>query len=196
MGATNVCYTWEGADYKEGYDQLVGEARCEYGDSPYSGTIATMSLHRRPVRVAERFGKTAEKKARETIEKDGWGEKWSCSVLDLGVSGYELVSYKRNPGKATAKYETFYVVFADSRELSRHKTVADARKALVSAIERANGSVDWYRIEKVARRVGGDSLGDTYEKTTRILKSKPKRVPAGAQLRERHVFWYYGWAGC
>lgn len=196
MGACTFTNSWVGVDYRDGYRELVSDAEAEYGYDPYNGTISTCRLHSaRPVRIAERYSKTAEKKAVEYMNSHP-GEKWYARVLDLGVVEYDIVSYKKVPKNAEARWETFYRVTADGRRLKSFKSVSDARRYLDQMVSQSDGSVDWYCIEKIAENVGGSALSTSYERICRTVKTKPKRVPKGATVRERHMFYYYGLASC
>jgi hypothetical protein len=196
MGACSFVNEWTGVDYRDGYKELVSEAEFEYGCDPYNGTISTCRLRTgRPVRISERYSKTAARKANAYMEEHP-GEKWYARVLDLGVEEYDIVSYKKVPQNAEARWQTFYVVKADGQSLKSFKTVAEARRYLEKVIAQADGSVDWYCIEKIPRNVGGTALATGYERTVRTTKTKPKRIPKGAVLRERHRFVYYGLAAC
>lgn len=196
MGACSFVNEWTGVDYRNGFRELVSAAEFEYGTDPYNGTISTCRLHgSRPVRIAKRYSKAAEKKAVEYMNEHP-GEKWYARVLDLGVENYDIVSYKKVPKNAQARWQTFYVVKADGQRLKSFKTVAEARRYLDAVIEQADGSVDWYCIEKVPENIGGSALSTGYERTCRTVKTKPKRIPKGATLVERHRFYYYGLASC
>lgn len=196
MGACGFVNTWDGVDYRDGYRELVSQAEYEYGTDAYNGTISTTRLHAgRPVRIADRYSTSVDKKAEKWMSEHP-GQKWVAKVLDLGVVEYDIVSYKKVPQNAEARWQTFYVVKADGRKMKSFKSVADARRYLEEVIARSDGSVDWYCIEKIPENVGGTALSTSYERTCRTVKTKPKRIPKGATLRERHRFVYYGLASC
>ena len=196
MGACSFVNVWDGRDYREGFRELVSQAEFEYGSSAYNGTLSTCHLHHgQPVRISDRYTKTAEKKAEKWMREHP-GEKWVARVLDLGVVEYDIVSYKKIPQNAEACWQTFYVVKADGQKMKTFKSVSDARRYLKAEIARSDGSVDWYSIEKVPENIGGTALSTSYERVCRTVKTKPKRVPKGATLVERHRFLYYGLASC
>lgn len=198
MGACPFLVEWTGSDYRDGFRELVREAEYEYGTDPYNGSISTCSLHRgAPTRISDRYNKTAEKKALKYLEEKDDGVKWYAKVLDLGVVDYQIVSYKKRPGKkAEARWETFYVVYEDVKRLKSFKTLAEANRYLKTVVAKADGSADEYRIEKQSLNIGGNTTAAAYEWSCRTTKTKPKRIPQGAVLRERHKFFYYGWASC
>lgn len=199
MGATNFYDTFESTDYREGFRVLSAESRDEYGYDPYNGTISTTELSRlAPHRIAERYTKSADKKAHRYLEEVDYGEKWETRVLDLGVTGYEITTFKKVPHtSATVTYQTFYVAYADNGELGRYKTAAEARKRVERALASPDFSVSRYHVEKECRATnGGDSCSFAYEKETRRTKAKPKSVPKGAKVSAVHKWGYYGWASC
>lgn len=200
MGASNFYYIAEGTDYRQVFRELVDEASFMYGHEDYNGTISTTDLSRRtPHKIADRYTATAEKKALAYCEKVGWGKKWESRVLDLGITGYEISSFVKVPHTtADAQFQTRYVVMADDRVLGEYKTAAEARKALEAALTRpSNSGVDGFRVVKAARNINhGKTTACAYERKTRITKTRPKKVPAGATVREVHSWMFYGWASC
>lgn len=200
MGATEFANTWTGTDYKQGFRELCDQATFEYGNDPYNGTISTTHLsHRRPHKVADRYTKTADKKAQAYLEKVDYGERWETRVIDLGVCGYEVARFVKVPHtSADAQFQTRYVAYADERELGTYKTAAEARAALEKAIALPrNAKVSYFHVEKKAVKVSGKSTTTcAYERQVRIMKSAPKTIPKGATVTPIHKFVFYGLAGC
>lgn len=198
MGATEFAITWTGTDYKQGFRELRDQATFEYGNDPYNGTISTTGLCGRPHKVADRYTKTAEKKAQAYIEKVDYGEKRKTHVIDLGVCGYEVARFVKVPHtSADAQFQTRYVAYADERELGTYKTAAEARAALEKAIALPrNASVSYFHVEKKTVKVSGKSTTTcAYERQVRVMKSAPKTTPKGATVTPIHKFVFYGLAG-
>lgn len=199
MGACNFDLTWDGTNYKDGFTFLSQEAMHEYGWDAYNGTISTTSLVGTPHKIAERYSKTAERKAQQWLENHDWGRKWECRVLDLGVVGYEVSKFVKVPHtKADAQFQTRYVAYADEREIGTYKTAAEARKELERAIALPRyARTEYFHVEKKAVRVSGKSTTTVaYERQTRVVKTKPKTAPRGTTVTPVHRFLYYGWASC
>ena len=117
MGATNFYHIAEGTDYKSAFNMAVRNAEFEYGYDPYNGTISTTRLSgAAPLKVSEKYGKTSFDKAMKLVEKDGWGAKLVSRVIDMGIIGYEVVTYEKTPrtsAAAATKFETVYVGYAE-----------------------------------------------------------------------------------
>ena len=198
MGACNFADEWTGVDYKQGYDELCRQARFMYGNDPYNGTIDTMRLSsRRPTKIADRYTKTADKKALKFLEEHEYGIKWECRVLDLGVVGYEIAKFVKVPHtKADAQFQTRYVAYADEYEFGTYKTATETRATLEKAIAQPRYSkTEYFHVERKSVKVAGKSTtAVAYERQTRITKTKPKTTPKGATVTPVHKFIYYGWA--
>ena len=200
MGATNFAIEWTGTDYEQGFRRLANEAEREYGWDSYNGTISTTRLSRtRPHKIADRYTKTADKRAEAYLEKVDYGRKWETQVLDLGITGYEISKFVKVPHtKADAQFQTRYVAYADSYEIGTYKTAAEARAALEDAIARPRYSkTRYFHAEKKSVKVAGKSTTTcAYERQTRVTKTKPKTTPKGATVTPIHKFVFYGWASC
>lgn len=206
MGATNVWYAAEGASYEEEFEKLRREAEREYGWDEYNGTISTMFLSRRPVvKISDKFGATSEKKAFKHMEDDGWGMgKRECHVLDLGIIGWEVAAYEKVPRTsavaAEVSYQTFFVGYADNREICCEKTAAAAKSKVKAYMEsHQSDPVSRYHVEKEARKMRNGRLDPdacacsfAMERKVRITKSKPK----SASAKPIHRWMFYGWAAC
>lgn len=86
MGACNFIDFKVAKTAEAAFEALVCEARYEYGNNPYNGTISTTGLSRRAAKSVgqKTWGPRAEKKAYAIAEADGWGEKWESRVIDCG----------------------------------------------------------------------------------------------------------------
>ena len=196
MGATNVLYEATGSDYRKAFNALWHEAERQFGSDPYNGSISTMSLSGRPTKIAVKYSDAAEKKARAHIEKDDWGEKRVAQCLDLGVIGYEVSRFEKVPHtKAEAIYETYFIAYADDRELGAFKKAADARACAEKALLTCPNAERIY-VEKTSRpkEKYASTTAAEWRRVTRTSKSKPKKIAKGATVSEIHRFWFYGWA--
>lgn len=207
MGACNFIEFGKGKTAREAFAALVAEAEWEYGHDPYNGTISTTSLSRRPAKVIRKqYSEKARQEACKVAESDGWGEKWEARAIDLGVCGWEVSTYEKTPRTsqiaASVSYQTFYVGYADDREICCEKSAATAKERVLAYAERHKQSaVDRYQVKKESRCVKGgkvmsggsvDTRSFEMVRKTRVTKSRPKNGNAEAV----HVWAFYGWASC
>jgi hypothetical protein len=207
MGACNFIVFGRGATAREAFDELVIDAEFQYGHDPYNGTISTTSLSRRPAKVIRKqYAEKAREEAKKFAERDGWGEKWESRVLDLGIVGWEVSTYEKTPRTsqiaAKVSYQTFYVGYADDREICCEKTAAAAKQRVIDHMERnGRGVVERYQVRKESRCIKDGKVVDqnrvdtrSFEmvRKTRVTKSKPKNRNA----RAIHMWAFYGWASC
>lgn len=198
MGACNFVVEGEGTSARSVFNKLYAEAEAAYGYDPYNGTISTTGFTGNVTKVADKYNKTAAKKAIKYIEARDYGQKWYSDAVDAGVVGYEVSTYKKVPRtKADVVYRTVYVAYADSRELGVFKTTAEARKCVEDKMHYADGGVYRYQVVKESRPVSGTkTVTFAYERQTRRVKSLPKNVAKDAKVTPIHHFFFYGWASC
>ncbi len=207
MGACNFIVFCKAATAREAFDALVSDARFEHGHDPYNGTISTTSLSRRPAKVIRKqYSEKAREEAAKFAERDGWGEKWESRVLDLGVVGWVTSTYEKTPRTsqiaAKVSYQTFYVGYADDKEICCEKTAAAAKQRVIDHMERnGGGAVERYQVRKESKCLWDGRIMDqrsvdtrSFEmvRKTRFTKSKPKNGNA----RAIHMWAFYGWAAC
>lgn len=195
MGAMSFYDTATGTTPQEAFNALVTEAIEQYGSDPYNGTISTTDLSRRtPTVIAKNYTASAEKKGYKYVEENHFGEKWTSHCLDLGVCEYQIVTAKKAPRgqKNPAKYETKYVWCRGGKQV-----MADTReKAEALAMDYALKNQTDIVIRKQRCLVSGDDTVVKIVTSVRKTKTKPKKVPKGAIVREIHMYGFYGWAAC
>lgn len=197
MGATNFFETGVGTNPKEVFSELCQEALREYGNDPYSGTIATTSLRNyQQCKIAETYSEKSADMAYEYARKHDFGEKWTSDYLDLGVKEYQITTVKKvrvPKGSQTAKYQMVFAVVEEGTErtLENFSVKAAAEAFAEKYCGQHHVSV---QICKRKKLVSGSETLERFEATTRIQKKKPARVPKGARVDEVHVYAFYGWA--
>lgn len=207
MGACNFIEFGSATTPREAFDALVRDATFEYGHDPYNGTISTTSLSRTsPKVVRKKYSEKAKEEAVREAEKDGWGNKRESRILDLGIMGWEVASYEKTPRTsqiaASVKYETFYVGYADGREICCMKS-ASAAKDTVAAYMRRNATepVRCYQVRKESRCIVGGKVLDGSRVDTRYFEMvrkvrMTKTKPKSGNATPIHMWAFYGWAAC
>ena len=110
MGAEAFCIVTENTDARKAFEALVAEARYEYGDRSYNGTISTCSMGR-CAKTYNQFSEEILNDARKFVEDREYGQKWVAQYIDLGVCGYETIEIKRHSRKSDAKFKMGYVLY-------------------------------------------------------------------------------------
>lgn len=194
MGAMSFYDTATGATPQEAFSKLVNEALEQYGSDSYNGTISTTELCGGPIVLARSYSVASEKAGYKYAEEHGFGEKWTSHCLDLGVCEYQIVTAKKAPReqKNPAKYETKYVWCSGGKQI-----MADTReKAEQLAMDYALKNQTDIVIRKQKCLVSGDDTVVKIVTSVRKTKTKPKKVPKGAIVKEIHMYGFYGWAAC
>lgn len=201
MGACDFIHTAVGFSASEEFNKLVAAAEYEDGHEGYNGTISTCSLGR-VTKFSDVCTPAVEKKAYKYIREHGNGEKWIASVLDLGVVCYEQISVKKIPPsyRVQAKYQQrFVVVKVPYNHDDRERYVADFAskpEADAYAMKKTLEDPDTeYTVHKRPIIVnGGTDTVTLFKIEKRELKMRPKTVKAGAVLKEKHKYVFYGLA--
>lgn len=84
MGAISFIVKGEGFEARKVFDRLVKDAKKEYGNNSYNGTISTCDLERITI-FSSKYSKEIEEKAISQIKEWDYGEKWQARCLDLGL---------------------------------------------------------------------------------------------------------------
>ena len=206
MGAISFFEIGEGIDAFDAFSKRCADAEEQFGKSEYSGTIATTVLVDGVKKLADVYSPEIEDYAYEYADSQGFGSKWESRCLDLGVCEYRVTTVnKPRIKKETLKYETRFVVsYALPPNVSGHvntkpleikivETKAEAEEiarnyALVNAVNVV--------VKKQKVPVSGTEEVSRFECTTKVYKSKPKRIPKDAHMTEIHMYAFYGFAGC
>ena len=202
MGATNVFHTFDASSAEAGFRVLADEARYEYGNDYYNGSISNCYLHGYVEKVADKYSKTAYNKACKIADKKlDRVEKRCVRALDCGVIEYRSYSYKRDTSrKADApKYATRYVLETwNDRPVSTKpfETVTEAKQELTRLARAGKLSGSIVEIVKKPVLVSGSPAVGTYVLNEKVTKTKPKSAPKDGWVEEIHRYVYYGWAPC
>lgn len=200
MGACEFIHSVVGYSASEEFDKLVAAAEYDDGHEGYNGTISTCTLGR-ITKFSDICTPAVEKKAYKHIRERGCGEKWVANVLDLGVVGYEQISVKKcaPSGHKPAKYQQRFVVYKWHNIANCEKYVEDfATKPEADAYAAKMTLKDPNTEYTVRKRPiivnGGNDAVTIFTIEKRELKTRPKTVKAGAVLKEKHKYVFYGLA--
>jgi len=200
MGAVSYCFEVEGRTPKEVYDTLVNDARHEYGFDPYNGTIATTDGYNLVGMENNRpFTKTTMKKAYDRVKKDDGGKKWTASIIDCGITKYQLREVSRKAThKETPKYETtFECLFGKYEEkvVGSFKAKEEADNFMKKYL--LDHAVDYPRVRKTRKLISGTDTVTDFSITDKIYKSRPHpKSMKGKRIIEIHKYVVYGYAAC
>lgn len=195
MGAMRFCVVENGRNASEVFDRLAEEARLEYGNDSYNGTISTCSLCEKPSKTYSTYSAKVEDEAYRFIESQNYGEKWVANYIDLGVCGYELVEIKRKGRKSDAKFQMMYNIYNESGKIvGSEKIKASAEH---KAMEYALKADEQVIIKKEQTAVRGDSRVCDVAIERKFFEKKPRipRAP-GKELVAIHKYMFYGLAAC
>ena len=204
MGATNFVETVLAKTAREGFESLSENARYEYGNDGYNGTISTCSMANRPFYIfKDSYKKSNDEKAMEMIENDDYGEKWLAKHIDLGVVEYKIIKPKKiNTEKEKPKYTLAYTVKPidylcnQGRGYYNIPSFKTKTEAVNKAMELASKDNAEYFVSKEYVLNEGNSEVARIELEEKSYKTKPKNIPKGCRLIEIHKYMFFGWASC
>ena len=184
---------------QECFENLCREAENYYGHQEgYNGTISTTDLIK-IVKYADRYTPAVEKRFEKEEEKflDKMGKR-DCWCIDLGVVEYQAVSFsKQTYSKEPPKYAMKYVVYEyDGNGRKRNLKNFDTKKAAddyALSVLRMSPQKE-LEVYKEPVKISGNACTTSFKMTTRAYKSKPKNVPKGCILTEKHKYVFIGWA--
>lgn len=194
MGAEAFCIVTENTDARKAFNALVEEAREEYGNRSYNGTISTCSMGR-CAKTYNQFSEETLNDARKFVEDCEYGHKWVAQYIDLGVCGYETVEIKRHSRKSDAKFKMGYVLYdEDGKRRGDANTKGEAEgKAMKLAYEN-NMTIT---IKKEHRRISGNSVVCEVSLKRTFSEKRPRLTRApGKEIVPIHKYMFYGWASC
>ena len=193
MGAQSFCHIVESTSVSKAFNDLVAEARYEYGSDAYNGTISTCGLAGRPAKTYAKYSKEVEREAYDFVKEKEFGQKWTAQYIDLGVCGYEMITVKRKGRKSDAKFQMMYNVYdLNGKRIASEKIKADAEsRAMKYAYETGEDAF----IMKEQTGVTGSPLVCNVSVEKKRYDKKP-RIPRGPgkELVEIHKYMFYGWA--
>ena len=194
MGAEAFCIVTENTDARKAFNALVEQARYDYGNEPYNGTISTCSMGR-CTRSYDQFSQEVLEEAYALVESREGGQKWVAQYIDLGVCGYETVEIKRQSRKSDAKFKMGYVLYdEDGKYRGDANTKGEAEgKAMKLAYEN-NMTIT---IKKEHRRISGNSVVCEVSLKRAFSEKRPRLTRApGKEIVPIHKYMFYGWASC
>jgi hypothetical protein len=190
MGGTTFETQGWGRNALQAFTKLTEEAGYEHGFGGYSGTIAEKeSFVEIPVPEGMDAYVFAEKLIQDNDPRisDKWGPA-GCVLLEAGIETvyeHEVKATKTEniPTKETRTWKTYYVPYANNRELGKFENKTEAvRFARTKCLElKVEVTV---HIEK--RITNGINLAS---KITPVVTQKPKEQPL-------NNYYFFGWASC
>lgn len=195
MGATNFCIIQQGRDVHKVFEQLITEARNEYGNDPYNGTISTCSLRGAPAKSFETYKPANEKEAVDYVQRHNYGDKWVANYIDLGICGYEIIEVSRNRRDNTASFAKMHVVYDEMGHAICHEKQLKVAKEKAVDYALKYGCDVFIRYEYV--KTEGSSTICEYSCKKTFSETKP-RVQENQRRRivPVHKYMFYGWAAC
>ena len=203
MGAEAFMHKIESYDVRTAFDALVQDAITEYGDRSYNGTISTCSLGRCRV-LSDVYSKQIEKQAMKIVEQEDYGRKWTASVLDLGVVGYDVITAtKQTPDiKKKAEYKTKYAVLyypptypLQEKMIASFDSKKDAdQEALKFALLHRDNT--YFVAKRPVNINGGDDIVSRIKVDVVRKKTKPSTQGVNKTVKPVHVYIFYGLASC
>ena len=195
MGAVSFQKTAVAPTAREGFEELVEEARYERGRNGYSGTISTCSLGR-ITKTFKTYDKDNRAIAREHISKLDNGDKYCADVVDLGVKYYILRKVEVVAKEVTAEYKKQFAV-CDFDGILRpvKKHVFDKKAdAVKCATEEALSGKENIMVRKMPVLMSGNDVTTEIRITEKQYDTKPKKSGKNCEIVEMHEYIYYGWA--
>jgi len=138
MGATTFELSYRAKSLREAYNNAVSEARDEYGNDSYNGTISTTSGVKDLTNAFKRSKLSVQDFVNKNIDNaDKWGDALGfCIKEPKGNSNKVKSKVDHNISKGTKKWETRYVVSTWNDEIGFKLTKGDAVKMARKHTER------------------------------------------------------------
>ena len=198
MGAVAFSKTIEAYSAEEAFQMLCEDARYEYGNDRYNGTISTCDMGRVKT-IADKYSKNVEKKAFKMIKDAGYGYKRVADCIDMGVVEYHTISDKKlsEKSKVKAEYRQKYVIILEDdygrdKEVSYWDTKTEADKEAMKLALKNNIE---YIIKKMPVKINrGSNVVTTIRLVKKVTKTKPKKAVDGTVVKELRKYMFYGFA--
>lgn len=196
MGARYFMHTAYGKSAISAFDALCREAEGEYGMDIYNGTISTTNLSK-TIRFSEKYSEAVEKRARKEISKENIYKR-DCICYDLGAVEYQVISYKKishtdNPPKYAMKYVVCeYDDCGRTHDLESYDTKKQADDYALSLLKKDSSKC--LEVQKKQKRVAGNPTVTEFKREVKKYKTKPKKLPEGSTLVEKHKYIFVGMA--
>lgn len=177
-----------GTDAQTVFETLRQEAITEHGRSCCNGTISTCCLGNCELKF-DKLNSISEKKTLEFIKERENGRELHADYVDMGVVEYHVTTYKKAFSKCNVVYRTKFVV----------KNAAGENVKVFDTQKEASEYMLAERLEVVVKEpvaISGDKECCRLQRTVKVYKTEPKRVPKGATLEAIHKFAFYGGAAC
>ena len=116
MGATTFELSYRGMSAKQVYTNAVSDARSEYGNDAYNGTITTTSGYKDVTNRFKRSGKSLADFVNDMIENEcqKWGEAYIICTKQPKGKKRNRVEVINKPQKGTRKWITKYRAYTIS----------------------------------------------------------------------------------
>lgn len=135
---------------KDSITSAVINSWSERHDS-YSGDWNTCSSVGKRIKFQDKYYGVLKAADRKRFDKiiDEEVKKWTSTVIDMGIVGYDIIKVKKAAKKSTAKFERKYVVKNEtSNNVKDFKSAKDA-KVFAEAESIKTGLSHWISIEYV-----------------------------------------------
>lgn len=196
MGAISFIEEGEGLSAEEAFNALYNGAIHEYGNDPYSGTIATTELRKCVKRFAV-YKPENEIVAQKIIDDLGNGDKWESDYIDLGVCSYITRRICKTTSQNTGVYAKKYVVFDDAagKPVKKGKHYDNKSDANAFAMQLSLKSGNCYTVKKIPVLISGSNMVSKFKVNEKKTTEKPKcRTSSACKVFEIHKYLFFGWA--
>ena len=197
MGTLKVRLAVVAESAEQAWREIVAEAIEKYGNDSCNGTFSTCSF----IRITKKFeGKVTKSNlvaARKMVDElfdDYKVDMRLAYAIDCGIDHYALVSVKKIKAAGRPKQKFVVVWSIGEREWEKAFPSLDEAQDEATKIVLEDASVERVYVQKRSVYEGNNMSAFTYMRVTKVLKSKPKRIPKGARLVEYHKYYFYGLA--
>ena len=185
MGAVFVRYSVEGYSARECFDKLKKEYIREYGNSGYTGTIASCILGGKE-QTYDKPNLPKIKKFISDFANAEYIDKGVLSYIDAGVVSYDEVKVKLIKSKNKPVYNLMYCIRDDDMIHCKETILSKAEEKLISM---AKYNKELY-LTKEYVLTDCCSVVSTPELTIKSHKRKPKT----GIYQEKHLYYFFGYA--
>lgn len=177
---------------------LKEQARLEYGDNAYNGTISNTNLSTKYYKKnSNKYTKKYEKQVFSEVDEDCI-YKGTTYVYDLGIVGYEVttVTYEvmnlQKPKfgrRYIVPYKRFYRdEYTEICCTTKSEAKEQAIKKALEGYSVANIREDYILLE------GENRIGKVLT-SKKVVKNEPKKLKANQSLKEIHKYYFVGVSG-
>jgi hypothetical protein len=175
MGATSFQFKVKAVSISDAYKNAVSEAREEYGNDSYNGTISTTNGIFDATQKFKASGKSLDKFINDALSNgcSKWGNAWGICTVQPKTNSNKIKSQVEHVvSKGTKKWELVYVVEDwDRNEIGAKKTKGDAVKIGRAHTEKTQKTTRIH-IEKRLVGSGGAVATIRYKSSTNETKGE------------------------